>query len=59
MNRGLTSKKWGISMLVDLRCTECGKLLGKAAKEYEAAPYNPDLELKCRKCGTINKYKSK
>ncbi|MGN7478064.1 Com family DNA-binding transcriptional regulator [Solibacillus silvestris] len=46
-------------MMVELRCTECGKLLGKAAKEYEAASYNPDLELKCRKCGTINKYKRK
>lgn len=46
-------------MMVELRCTHCGKLLGKTNKPYEAAPINPDLELKCRKCGTINKYKAK
>ena len=45
----------------ELRCTKCGKLLLKAAKEYEASVSPCDLEVQCTRssCKTINHYKVK
>lgn len=45
----------------ELRCTKCGKLLLKAAKEYEAGDTLKqfDLEVQCTRCKAINRYKVK
>lgn len=49
----------GDDYLKELRCTNCGKLLLKAVKEYEAAREGHELEVKCKRCHSVNKYKAK
>lgn len=45
----------------EIRCTKCGKLLLKAAKEHEAGtPLSQcDIEIQCTRCKAINCYKVK
>lgn len=45
----------------EIRCTKCGKLLLKAAKEYEDGTERNqcDLEVQCTRCKAINRYKIK
>lgn len=43
----------------EVRCASCAKLLLKSVKEYEVCKEAAQIEIKCTKCKSINKYKSK
>lgn len=46
---------------VEVRCTNCGKLFGKANKTYEAISNNvkPSFIIKCDRCKSYCRYKEK
>ena len=42
--------------MIELRCKKCHKLLGKINKKVMEGISNPELEIKCKSCKTINKF---
>lgn len=43
----------------DIKCAGCSKLLLKAKREHEVSKRDFDLEVKCKHCKAINRYKAK
>ncbi|MFF5993954.1 hypothetical protein AAGS61_04215 [Lysinibacillus sp. KU-BSD001] len=43
----------------EIKCSQCSKLLLKAKKDHEVSHHDYDLEVKCKHCKAINRYKAK